>query len=89
MAQVRIRIEDSVKEKADIVFEELGLNMTLAVNIFLKQVILRWGMPFELTADASQQAGRQASLESLVGFASQNRRIESGYTFDRDASHDR
>jgi len=49
VAQVNIRIDDGLKEKADNLFEELGLNMTTAVNIFVRQVVRQGGLPFEVT----------------------------------------
>ena len=49
MAQVNIRMDDSLKEKADRLFEDLGLNMTTAVNMFVRQVIRQGGIPFEIT----------------------------------------
>lgn len=38
MAQVsvNIRIEEDVKKEADVLFKELGLTMSSAVNIFIK-----------------------------------------------------
>ena len=49
MSQVNIRMDDNLKEKADSLFEELGLNMTTAVNIFVRQVVRQGGIPFEIT----------------------------------------
>ena len=49
MAQVNIRIEDSLKEKADYLFDELGLNMTTAVNIFVRQAVRQGRIPFDIT----------------------------------------
>ena len=49
MAQVNIRMDDSLKEKADSLFEDLGLNMTTAVNMFVRQVVRQGGIPFEIT----------------------------------------
>jgi len=49
MAQVNIRIEDSLKEKADYLFDELGLNMTTAVNIFVRQAVRQGCIPFDIT----------------------------------------
>ena len=89
MAQVHIRIEDSVRKEADAIFAELGLSMSSAVNIFLKQVVRKGGLPFEMTIEASQAMLRQVSLDSLLSFSSQHRRIEKGYIFHREASHDR
>jgi len=51
MAQVNIRLEDSLKERADILFDELGLNMTTAFNIFVRQVIRQGGIPFDITVN--------------------------------------
>ena len=49
MAQVNIRIDDNIKEKADSLFEDMGINMTTAVNIFVRQVIRQGGLPFVIT----------------------------------------
>ncbi len=49
MAQVNIRIDDALKEKAEILFDELGLNMTTAFNIFIRQTVRQGGIPFEIT----------------------------------------
>ena len=65
VAQVHIRMDDSVKEKAEVIFAELGLNISSAVNIFLKQVIRKGGLPFEMTIEAGQTAERRSHLDSL------------------------
>lgn len=49
MAQINIRIDDNLKEQAEILFEELGLNMSTAFNIFIRQSIRQGGIPFEIT----------------------------------------
>ncbi len=49
MAQVNIRIEDTLKAQADAIFEELGLNMTTAFTMFIRQTIRQGGIPFEVT----------------------------------------
>jgi DNA-damage-inducible protein J len=45
MAQINIRIDDDLKEQSDILFGELGLNMTTAFNMFVYQS----GIPFAIT----------------------------------------
>jgi DNA-damage-inducible protein J len=37
MAQVNIRIDDDLKVLADTIFKELGLNMTTAFTMFIRQ----------------------------------------------------
>ena len=45
---LHIRIEPTIKEKAEVTLNELGLSITEAVNVFLRQVILNDGIPFEI-----------------------------------------
>lgn len=43
-----MRIDPKLKEQANEVFDDLGLNMSTAVNMFLKAVVREQGMPFNL-----------------------------------------
>lgn len=45
----QIRIEENTKKQAVELLEGLGLNLSDAVNMFLRQVILRKGIPFDVT----------------------------------------
>lgn len=45
---LHIRIEPSVKERAEETLRDLGLSITDAINVFLNQVILHDGIPFEI-----------------------------------------
>ena len=47
-ANISIRIDAETKERANELFNKLGLTMTTAVNIFLKTAIRENGIPFEL-----------------------------------------
>ena len=49
MAQINIRIDDELKVRADNIFEELGLNMTTAFTMFIRQTVRQGGIPFEIT----------------------------------------
>ncbi|MDR0472238.1 MAG: type II toxin-antitoxin system RelB/DinJ family antitoxin [Treponema sp.] len=49
MAQINIRMDDELKTRADNIFEELGLNMTTAFTMFVRQTIRQGGIPFEIT----------------------------------------
>jgi len=44
-----VRVEPSVKENAETILSQLGIPMSNAVGMFLKQVILRRGIPFDVT----------------------------------------
>lgn len=42
----QVRIDENVKKQANELFSQLGLDMSSAMNIFLRQCILRGGLPF-------------------------------------------
>lgn len=46
--QTQIRIEENVKKQATELFNQLGLDMSSAVNMFLRQAIMRGGLPFSV-----------------------------------------
>jgi len=66
MAQVNIRIDDTLKEKAERIFDELGLNMTSAFTIFVKEAVRRRGIPFELTLDPFYSEKNMRVLEESI-----------------------
>ena len=78
VANLNIRTEKEIKESAEIVFSQLGLTMSAAVNIFLRQVIRENGIPFELklkepnneTIEAIQEARLIANDKSVLGYTS-------------------
>ena len=43
-----IRIDPELKKAADEVFSDLGLNLTMAITLFLKASVRYDGIPFEL-----------------------------------------
>ncbi|MFI3253670.1 MAG: type II toxin-antitoxin system RelB/DinJ family antitoxin [Eubacteriales bacterium] len=47
-SNVFARVEPDVKEQAEVILTELGIPMSNAVSMFLKQVILQRGIPFEM-----------------------------------------
>ena len=72
-ANLNIRTDKDVKDAAEKIFNELGLSMTAAVNIFLRQTIRSNGMPFELKIDrpnaatvAAIEEGRKMARDKSV-----------------------
>jgi len=68
MAQVNIRVEDALKEKAEELFEDLGLNMTTAFNIFIKSAIRHKGIPFDVVLEPHINAIEKPKQEIKIGF---------------------
>ena len=75
---LNIRTDKEIKEQADRIFSELGLNMTTAINMFLRSTIRENGIPFalkldtpnEVTAAAIEEGRRIASDNSVKGYTS-------------------
>ena len=47
-ANVFARVEPEIKEQAESVLDQLGIPMSNAVSMFLRQIVLQKGIPFEM-----------------------------------------
>ena len=45
---INVMVDSEVKEEATIILKDLGLSMSSGINLFLRQVIKRDGLPFEV-----------------------------------------
>jgi DNA-damage-inducible protein J len=56
MAQtnINIRMDENIKKQAEDLFADMGLNMTTAVNVFVRQTLRQGGIPFEITTETDQ-----------------------------------
>ena len=45
---IHIRIDSETKSQSEAIFKELGITLSYAVSLFLKQVILHDGFPFDV-----------------------------------------
>lgn len=62
MANLNIRVDDSLKQQAETILNDIGMSLSTATTVFLKQVIRYNGIPFELRADPFYSAENQAHL---------------------------
>ena len=47
-SSMHIRVEPKVKEEVEKILSSLGMTSTEAINIYLRQIILTSGIPFEI-----------------------------------------
>ena len=74
----QIRIDADIKKQATELFNDLGLDMSGAVNLFLHQCVLRGGLPFSVemprynqrTLDAMEEARRISRDPDVKGYTS-------------------
>ena len=66
MAQLSMRIDDSVKRKAEMACDALGMTMTTAINIYLVKLGNEMRIPFEVSADPFYNPVNQSVLEKSI-----------------------
>jgi DNA-damage-inducible protein J len=76
---VTIRMDTDLKRQADELFSSLGLNITTAINMFIRKAISEQGIPFEVRKGYSNEV-LQAMLESERLLRDPN--VKTYHTFD-------
>ncbi|MDW7658338.1 MAG: type II toxin-antitoxin system RelB/DinJ family antitoxin [Bacillota bacterium] len=44
-----VRMDSDIKQQSEALFKELGMNLTTAINVFLRQSLRAGGFPFDVT----------------------------------------
>ena len=63
-AVMNLRIEPEIKADAEELFGSFGLTVTDAVNVFLRQSLMRGGFPFEIVRHKPNSVTQAAILEA-------------------------
>ena len=77
-----IRLDSEVKDQAQQVFNSLGMDMTTAINIFLRQAIQYRGLPFDVRLDESRK------LVEVLADLDQNRNMSQSFGSVSDLMED-
>ena len=67
MANLQIRVDDTLKADADRLFSSIGLDTSSAVRLFLKQSVMRGCIPFELRGDPYLPSLQEADARARTG----------------------
>lgn len=85
-SSVFARVEPEVKEQAEEVLNELGIPMSNAVGMFLKQVVLHRGIPFEIKLPIEKPPAygsmTKAEFDSIIEEGVDDIRNSQVYTAD-------
>lgn len=73
---ISIRMDSGLKAQADELFAELGMNISTAFNIFVRQAVREGGIPFDITTNvpnmqtvaAMHEAERIANDPKVKGY---------------------
>ena len=63
-SNINIRVDSDVKAQAQRLFSDLGMDLTTAVNVFLRQSIEQGGIPFMIGQRRYNQETEQAMKEA-------------------------
>ena len=68
------RVEPEIKEQAEQVLRQLGIPMSNAISLFLRQIIMQRGIPFDMKIPA-----RKPVAIGAMNAAELNAELEKGY----------
>jgi len=69
VTNINIRVDSNVKSEAQNIFATLGLDMTTAINIFLRQAIQRRGIPFTVVDAPTKRTPKPGGWEDKIWMA--------------------
>ena len=61
---ISIRMDADLKAQADALFGELGMNITTAFNIFVRQALREGGIPFDISLNQPNRETLAALMEA-------------------------
>lgn len=73
-ANISAKVEPEIKQRAEQILNRLGIPMSNAIDMFLNQIILQNGIPFELKIPRSSMLSLDKLSEDEL-----NRELEKGY----------
>lgn len=59
-----VRMDSDIKKQCEAIYGELGINLTTAINVFLRQSLRAGGFPFDVRLDQPNKETMAAMLEA-------------------------
>ena len=72
---VQIRIDHKLKADADIIFEDLGLDMPTAVRLFLRKVVVSKSIPFDLKSTKTSNGFTEEFEDEVIAASKEKEHI--------------
>lgn len=66
MANLQIRLDDTLKEKAQAVASDMGMDLSSAIRVFLAQMVKENGFPFCPSNDPFYSTANQEALQASL-----------------------
>jgi len=59
-SNINVRVDSGLKAQAEMIFNELGLNLSSAITVFLRNAVRFGGIPFDLRLETPNAVTLQA-----------------------------
>ena len=59
-----VRMDSDIKKQCEAIYGELGINLTTAINVFLRQSLRAGGFPFDVRLNQPNKETMAAMLEA-------------------------
>lgn len=63
---IHVRISDDLKKNVESILSDLGITLSYAVNIYLKQIVSRRGIPFDVVLPSQEKAKEIEILANAI-----------------------
>lgn len=77
---IHVSVDENLKHDAEQLFDELGLNMTTAITVFLKQSVTKQALPFKI------EKGNSTTLQAIKDVKDGN--VHGGFSSIDDLMED-
>jgi DNA-damage-inducible protein J len=73
---IHILIEDDIKKQAQLILSDMGLDISTAIHMFIKQVVINRSFPYLPSADPFYNENNMAHLLKIKADADVGRHME-------------
>jgi addiction module RelB/DinJ family antitoxin len=81
---LNIRIDADLKRRAEALFNELGMNLSTAMTIFLKNSLRYGGIPFELRTNQDSRSAEEMKADIMYKVKESEDDVVAGRVMDAE-----
>lgn len=79
---VNVQVDSKTKKEATDILNKLGISMSMLINATLKQVVIRRGVPFELTLNQKPSKEMMVALKEAEEIAKNPEKYKGYHNID-------
>lgn len=80
MTTIQLRIDNATKKSAKKVLDTLGIDMTTAIKLYLKQIVIHQGIPFKLLTENNMTIDQEVKILKASKDAKKGKNISKKMT---------